>query len=641
MTSPPVKLSPAWADGLRPPPLVTPAEWADRHRVLSPRASSEPGPWRTERTPYLREPLDCLGVHSDAHTVVLMFGAQLGKSEAGNNWLGYLIANEPGPTLAVQPTIELAKRYSRQRLAPLIDETPVLRSLVAAPRSRGEDSNTLQVKEYPGGVLLLTGANNGTGLRSMPIRYLFADEVDAWPATIPGEGDPLGIALKRQSTFPNRKTLIVSTPTVAGQSRIERLYMESDRREFFVPCPCCGEHQALRWENLRWDDEPASARYACEHCGSLIDEHHKPAMLAAGEWRAAGEFHGTAGFHLSTLYAPLGWVSWADLAREHQAAYGLMQKGDSSAMQVFRNTRLAETWEPTPTKAVEAHELARHCSPAYRMGRVPVLDGSVITAAVDVQGDRLEVSVHAHDAEARVYLIEHRRIDGSPGEQATWDELAAVLAQRWPRTDGRSYATIDYTVVDSGGHHTEQVYRFCKVRRRMAIKGASWEIDGVLGPVKTVEYSERGRVAHGYRFRLVNVGRLKSTLIEKLALDPGAPGSMLFPADLREHVPDYLEQLASERLVEVARGGATRYRWVRRSHLRNEALDCAVYGLAAAHALGVHHLTPSKWAAIAQRQAAQLLDNTSAIPAPATSPAPPRLVRGSMIRRGSFLNRHV
>lgn len=610
---------PAFADGLQPSPLLTPAEWADRHRILSPRGSAEPGPWRTDRTPYLREPMECLGVHHPAHTVLMMLGSQLGKSEAGNNWLGYLIQAEPGPTLCVQPTGELAARYSRQRVAPLIEETPALKALVAAPRSRDE-TNSLLLKEFPGGVLLLTGANSAAGLRSMPIRYLFADEVDAWPPTIPGEGDPLELALRRQSTFANAKTLITSTPTVAGQSRIERLYLQSDQRQYFVPCPECGEFQALDWHRLKWNDSLDDVRYACEFCGVLIEERHKATMLPAGEWRAGAAFDGVAGFHLSTLYAPLGWTGWAALVREHQSAYKLMQKGDTSSMQTFKNTRMAQTWEPTPAKAIEAHELERHCQ-SYKMGTVPATGAVVLTAGVDVQDDRLEVSIHGHDEDGRMYLVDHRRIDGSPGEPATWVALDVVLAQRWQRADGLTYCTIDYTHVDSGGHYTEHVYRFCsRSRRRMAIKGSSWELAGALGPVKNVEYGERGRVARGYRFRLLNVNRLKTMLLEKLSLEPGATGAMVFPLDLPA---DYLEQLCSERLVEIAKNGATRFRWVRRSNARNEALDTACYSLAAAHALRLHQMGPARWAALAERQAKQLLGQAAPAPAPSAPAQPP------------------
>jgi phage terminase large subunit GpA-like protein len=614
-------MSRAWCDGLRPAPMLTPAEWADQHRVLSSRASSEPGPWRTDRTPYLREPLECLGVHHETNTVVMMFGAQTGKSECGNNWTGYLIHSEPGPLLMVQPTAEMAARYSRQRLAPLIAESAVLRALVAAPRGRDE-SNTLTVKEFPGGVLLLAGANSAAGLRSMPIRYVFADEVDAWPATLPGEGDPLGLALKRQSTFPNRKTLITSTPTIKGQSRVERLYLESDRRQYFVPCPHCGELQVLNWPNLRWDEgDPSSARYVCSICGADIDEHHKATMLSAGEWRASAPFRGVAGFHLSTLYSPLGWTSWADLADEHQGAYTQMKMGDSSTMQVFKNTRLAETWEPVASKTIETHDLQRHCG-TYRYGNVPNAC-VVLTAGVDVQDDRLEISVHAHDGEGRVCLVAHERIEGYPGDPPTWAALDELLGRQWPSADGRTYAVISYACVDSGGHHTESVYRFCAHGRRVAVKGASWELAGILGPVKRIEYGARGASPRGYKMRLVNVNRLKNLIAEKLALEPGVPGALAFPADILECVPDYFEQLTAERMIEDAKGGSTRYRWTRRSGVRNEAFDCAVYSLAAGHVLQLHHLPPARWAEIAAHQAKQILAGGNAAKAERVAPERP------------------
>ncbi len=567
-----------WAAGLLPPPLLTPAEWADRHRVLSSRASSEPGPWRTDRTPYLREPLECLGTHHEAHTVVLQFGAQLGKSEAGNCWIGYMIHSEPGPALLVQPTAEMAGRYSRQRLAPLIAESPVLRDLVAAPRGRDE-SNTLSVKEFPGGVLLLTGANSAAGLRSMPIRYVFADEVDAWPSSIPGEGDPLALALRRTSTFPNRKVLITSTPTIKGQSRVERLYQESDRREYFVPCPHCGEFQVLRWSNVRWPKgEPAGAYYVCEHCGAEIEEHFKASMLPAGEWRASAEFTGTAGFHLPTVYSPLGWTSWADLAREHQSAYATMKNGDTSVMQVFMNTRLAQTWEPTATRGVEAHELVHLCRD-YQVGTIPIAGPVVIVAGVDVQDDRIEASVFAFSDDNRAYLITHEVISGFPGDSSTWNQLAELLSRRWPLIGNESGVSVHHACIDSGGHFTDVVYRFCgqESKRRTAVKGATWQIAGAVGPQKMVDGAKRGNW-----IRLVNTNFLKQRWFERLQQAPGTSGSIAFPSDIEEQVPGYFAQLCSERMVEESSGGVTRYRWVRRGSVRNEALDCAVYALACA-----------------------------------------------------------
>src|SRR5437868_1581747 len=194
----------AAASGARPDPLLTISEWADRYRALSPQASAEPGPWRTDRTPYLREIMDCLSPSSPVERVVFMKGSQIGGTECGNNWIGYIIHQAPGPIMAVQPTVEMAKRNSKQRIDPLIESSAVLRKLVSSPRSR-DSGNTVLAKEFPGGLLVLTGANSGVGLRSMAARYLFLDEVDAYPGDVDGEGDPVNLAFARTRTFARRK----------------------------------------------------------------------------------------------------------------------------------------------------------------------------------------------------------------------------------------------------------------------------------------------------------------------------------------------------------------------------------------------------------------------------------------------------
>src|ERR1017187_3922902 len=241
----------AAAEGALPDPLLTVSEWADRYRTLSQRASAEPGPWRTDRTPYLREGMDCLSPSSPVETVVLMKGAQIGGTECGNNWIGYVVHQAPGPMLAVQPTVDMAKRNSKQRIDPLIEESHVLRELVSDPRSR-DSGNTMLAKEFPGGILVMTGANSAVGLRSMAARYLFLDEVDAYPGDVEGEGDPITLAMARTRTFARRKVFLVSTPKITGMSRIESAYEESDQRKYWVPCPHCQGYQTLKFAQLRW-----------------------------------------------------------------------------------------------------------------------------------------------------------------------------------------------------------------------------------------------------------------------------------------------------------------------------------------------------------------------------------------------------
>ena len=378
----------AWRDGLKPDPLLTVSEWADRYRVLSQRASSEPGRWRTERTPYLKEIMDCLSPSSPVQRVALMKGAQIGGTECGNCWIGYVIHQAPGPMMAVAPTVELAKRNSKQRINPLIEESDVLRERVKERRSR-DSGNTVLSKEFPGGVLILTGANSAVGLRSMPARYLFLDEVDGYPGDVEGEGDPILLAERRSATFQRRKILLVSTPKTKSLSRIQREYDASDQRRYFVPCPHCHEQQTLELENLRWPKRrPREAEYACAHCGSLIGERHKTWMLEHGEWRPSAEGAGrTAGFHLSSLYSPVGWFSWGDAAEMYEQA----QK-TPDLIKGFVNTVLGLPFE----EEAEAPEWQRlyERRETYRIGVVPE-GGLFLTAGVDVQKDRIEVEVVA------------------------------------------------------------------------------------------------------------------------------------------------------------------------------------------------------------------------------------------------------
>ena len=297
-----------WCGGLTPDPDLTVSAWADKHRVLSSRGASEAGPWRTSRTPYLKEIMDALSPSHPCQRVAFMKGSQVGATESGGNWIGYVIHHAPGPMLAVQPSVELAKRFSQQRIDPLIEESPVLREKVAPARSR-DCGNTVLSKEFPGGILVMTGANSAVGLRSMPVRYLFLDEVDAYPPSADDEGDPVALAEARTRTFSwRRKVFLVSTPTVKGLSRIEREFEASDQRRFFLPCPLCGAAQWLKFERLRWEwGNPATVGYVCEACDGSFGEAHKTRMLAAGAWRATARAvdPGTVGFHISAVSASL------------------------------------------------------------------------------------------------------------------------------------------------------------------------------------------------------------------------------------------------------------------------------------------------------------------------------------------------
>ncbi|TAN56867.1 MAG: phage terminase large subunit family protein [Magnetospirillum sp.] len=591
----------AWADGMRPDPLLTVSEWADQHRVLSSRASAEPGRYRTNRTPYLREIMDCLSPSHPCRRVVFMKGAQVGATEAGNNFLGFIIHHAPGPVLAVQPTVEMAKRNSRQRIDTLIDESPILRERVKPARSR-DAGNTMLSKDFPGGTLVMTGANSAVGLRSMPARYLFLDEVDAYPASADEEGDPVALACARMATFAHRaKAFLVSTPTIRGLSRIEREYEASDQRRFFVPCPHCGEMQWLKFERLKWDKgQPGSVRYVCESCDQSITESAKATMLAAGIWRATAvaEDPGTVGFHISALYSPPGWQSWESIARLWEAA-----QGSDDALRVFRNTVLGETW----VESGEAPDWQRLYDrrETWGPGTVPA-GGLFLTAGADVQKDRIEIDVWAWGRNLESWLVDHVVIDGGPEHAETWAALERVLGQTWTHASGAALK-IARLAIDSG-YESSAVYTW---GRRMGVGQVS-PIKGVEGfnrssPVSgptMVDATEGGKkVRRGARLWTVAVSTFKTETYRFLRLerptDEELAEGVRFPAGT-VHLPswadsEWCKQFVAEQLVTVKnRRGFTKLEW-QKLRERNEALDCRVYARAAAWIVGADRWPEAKW----------------------------------------------
>jgi len=567
-------------DGLRPDVQLTVSEWADRYRMLSSKASAEPGPWRTSRTPYLKEPMDCLSSSSTVQRIVLMFAAQTGKTELGSNFLGYTVDWAPGPMLCVQPTVEMAKRLSKQRLESMIQETPRLMEKIAPARSR-DSGNTMFSKEFPGGMMLLTGANSATGLRSAPCRYIFADEIDAFPADVDGEGDPVSLAEKRATTFARRKILLTSTPTVKDHSRIEAEYLRSDQRRFFVPCPKCGEMQWLKWAQMKWEDgDPQSARYECEHCGERFEELHKPSMLRRGEWRATAPGDGrTAGFHLSGLYSPLGWFSWADMVEEF-----LRAKADAPALKTWLNTRAAETWEEDYASKVSADGLRERCE-SYQHGVMP--EGSVaLTAGIDVQDNRLAISVWAWGRDEEGWLIYHQEIYGDPSRADLWKQVDEAVLREWEHASGAKLRP-DVVAIDSGGHFTAEVYQFARERARqgvIAIKGASQRNKAVIGKGTKVDINAKGRtMKRGAVVYSVGTDTAKTTLFARLKHNEPGEGYLHFPMEATE---EYFQQLTAEKQVmRYNRNGMPLREWVKKANARNEALDTLVYAFA-----GLHHM---------------------------------------------------
>jgi phage terminase large subunit GpA-like protein len=557
--------------------------------------------------------MDCLSPSSPIERVVFMKGSQIGGTEAGNNWIGYIVHQAPGPMMAVQPTVEMAKRNSKQRIEPLFEESRVLKALVREPRSR-DSGNTVLAKEFPGGVLVMTGANSAVGLRSMAVRYLFLDEIDAYPGDVEGEGDPVNLAMARTRTFARRKVFMVSTPKITGRSRIEAAFSETDQRFYWVPCPYCGEFQILKFAQLRWPKGcPDEAVYACEYCGIEIENHQKQGMLTRGEWRPSSEaIDRAAGFHLSSLYSPVGWFSWADAARQFEQA----QK-NPTLLQVFYNTVLGETW----TQLGEAPEWQKLYDRRedYKIGVIPK-GGLLLVAGADVQRDRIEVEVVAYGRGKESWSVDYRVLQGDTSRSEVWETLTKLLDESFPAEQG-ARLPITQMAIDSGYAATE-VYEWARKRghRVLVVKG-DVRAPAVLGAASPIDVGPLGsRMKRGVKVWPVNSGLAKEELYRWLRLerptDEDLAGGEVFPPGYC-HFPHYsdefFKQITAEQLVTKIVKGYRRTEW-QKMRERNEALDCRVYARAAAARAGVDRFHDGYWNTLEERARASTAQRPQSAP---------------------------
>ncbi|WP_313058320.1 phage terminase large subunit family protein [Stutzerimonas nitrititolerans] len=632
----------AYLRGLQPDPELWIDEWADEYmRIPRDTGAAEPGPYRTDRTPYAREPMRCLSPSHPAKRVVTKVASQMMKTQIALNWIGGCIHMAPANILMLLPSLGLAKRVSG-RVDKTIKATPVLRDRVAGSRSR-DSRNTLDTKEFEGGTLFATTAGSAANLAEVSARFIYGDEVDRWDVDVDNEGDPIELAETRGTTFGrNAKFYFSSSPTIKGVSRIEDLFQQGDQRHYYVPCPHCGEHQVLEWTNLKWADDFSWAGYLCcnPDCGALIEEHHKGQMLANGEWRAHTEGDGeTVSFTLSALYMPPGWLAWVDLAKQYAKAQLAAARGDLEPMQVFYNTRLAQVWDSAQemTKASELKARAEE----YRLGSVPT-GALILTAAVDTQGDRLELLVIGWGEGMERWVIDHQVIQGNPADERTWAALDERLKTRYRHSSGVELA-ICATAVDSGGHHTDEVYQFCRLRRWrnvFAIKGASKPGRPVIAqrPSK-VDVTWRGTTEkQGAELWMIGTDTAKDWIYNRYPLLDG-PGALHFSIDLAD---DFYDQCVAERKITRYVKGHKRIEWVKGKADRNEGLDLLVYNLAMAHYLGLHRNKEAEWsrlrAAVSQgslfaervpaapvedeTEAAESGDKPAAVPSPPPRPSP-------------------
>lgn len=452
---------------LKPPPKLTISEWADRFRQMSPEASAGTGRWHTDNAPYQREIMDAIG-NPHVRMVVFKSSSQVGKTEVLLNVLGYYIDYNPAPILVLQPTVEMGQTFSKDRLAPMIRDTAVLRKKMDA-KSRFS-GNTIMQKTFPGGHVTIVGANSPAGLASRPIKIVLADEVDRYPVSAGTEGDPLNLAQTRQTTFWDKKTVLVSTPTIKGSSRIEKSWLESTMEEWTVPCPECGEYQPMVWANVVFDRERwprGGVQYRCESCGCIAGEYRWKAQGRKGRYAALHPEREVRGFHLNVLAS--SFCAWAGIVTEFLSAKEALDHGNPELMKVWVNTKLGETWEERGETADDMALLARR---EMYTATVPA-QVLVLTCGIDVQDDRFELELVGWGVGKESWGIRYQKIYGDPLKPQIWEDLDKFLQTRWRREDG-VVLDILAAAMDTGGHHTDSVYRFCLdrfYRHVYAIKG--------------------------------------------------------------------------------------------------------------------------------------------------------------------------
>lgn len=590
-----------------PPPKMTLSQWAESEFQLSPEYSSRTGPFRA----YGFQP-EILDAFTDPwiETVAVMCSTQMIKSLFLQTALGYLIDRDPGPALMVFPADTDAETFSKERLAPMFRDTPCLHGKVAEVKSRST-SNTISHKRFPGGFVALVGAQTPSALARRPIRYLFCDEIDKYPASAGTEGDPIALAMKRTATFRHRrKILLTCSPTVVGRSRIAKAYQQSDRRKPEVPCHACGEYQPIKWSQIKWDntlpvdDRPATAHYECARCGAHWDDVQRWKAVEQTRWKAERPCSGMAGFWISELYSP--WKTLGEIVKDF-----LAKKDDREQYKVFVTTSLAELWEE-PGETPD-HEKLYARRETYEIGTVPKR-GLFLTAGVDVQDDRLEVEVVAWGRGRESWSVDYQVIRVMDANNAplrtsgpeAWEALSIFLGKEYPHENG-PLMPIMVMAIDTGCR-ARPVYEFARQRPQPAYGPAGIRVYSARSiiPVKgtaddkrlitAVSKEDAARKRGGIRIVSVGTASAKQELYDCLRLprageNAAVAGYCHFPF----YDMPYFEGLCAERRVIQANGKII---WERMGGARNEVMDCRVYSRAAAAVFGVDAFGERQWLAL-------------------------------------------
>jgi len=562
----------------RPPSNDTVSEWADRNRMLVSEASAEPGPWRTDRAPYQREIMDAF-TQPGIHEIAIMASAQVGKSEMELNMLGRAIDIDPGPMLYVQPTDKVADDYSKRRIAPMISACPSLRDKVY--RARGRDSgNTITMKTFPGGSLAIIGANSPADLASKPVRYVFLDEIDRFPASAGTEGDPIELAERRTETFRhNRKIVKCSTPTIKGKSKIERAFMEGTQEEWRTECPHCHNFSFIQFDDVRFDkkafeDQDGQKRYTvgntrwrcpiCRRETPELEVKRCPAKWFVKNPEAIK--NGVRSFRLNAFMSP--WSDWKAIALSF-----LKAKDDPELLKVFHNTMLGESWELRDRSGAPEKLYARR---EHYNAEVPT-GVLVLTMGIDTQDNRLEYEVVGWDRYEQSWGISRGVIPGRADAPGVWEEVDGLLDREWRMANGMTMRVLA-TFMDSGGHFTEEVYKECARRASRRV----WAIKGEQGEGKPyVRLMKDANLPKGSVGFMIAVDAGKEAILYSTGVEEPGARFMHFPMDPRcGYDMEYFRGLISEKQILVRKKGQMTVKW-EQTYERNEPLDCRNYARAA------------------------------------------------------------
>lgn len=576
-----------------PPENILVSVWSNTYRQLSPESSSETGQWKGHRAPHLDEIMDCMN-DDEVEEIVFMSCAQMGKSEVLNNIIGHKMHLNPGPIMMMQPSVKMAEDFSKDRIVPMCRDTNVLRKLIESLKGTEKNQTTLH-KNFPGGHLTLVGSNSPASLASRPIQVLLVDEEDRTSVTV--EGDSVALAKKRQTTFPDRKLVRVSTPTYKNVSKIEKAYNRTDKRKRFVECPSCNHSQTLVWKGVKWDTIvedgkrrhlPDTARYECEKCEYKIYDGERYELMNTAKWIATAPFRGKAGFHINELYSKFRTL-------EEVVDAFLDAKDNPDTLKVFVNTVLGLPFEvkgaaPSWRRLYERRE-------DYKIGTIPK-GGIILVGGADVQGDRIHLEVVAYGRNLESWSVNNIVLHGdtSSVDGKVWRELDKEVQRTYKNAAGINIGLAKFCI--DANYNTKVVHAWAR-------KYASSRVYCVIGKdeLRTacgVPYRVDLRKDRAYGLKCYPVGSslLKEELYSFLRQNKPTEEGEGYPYGYC-HFPQYdanfFKELTAEKQIRKrTKRGFTKYVW-ENTRDRNEALDVRVYARAACYLTGIDRFEEQDW----------------------------------------------